>query len=291
MMHKREALRGLYVITDTALIPDEQFAERVEAALRGGARIVQYRDKRDGLILTDSPGAKRGAPQGEPKEALKNSALPVGGRRPQREQGHKPLIRGDHRGHVPRRGELKKSMDGFFQHFPEGRPGMVGLRERLAGEVVRLCRAYGALSIVNDDVELAARVGADGVHIGKEDAALAYARNRLGQGAVIGVSCYNRLDLALEAAAQGADYVAFGSFFPSRVKPEAVPASLDLLREARQTLSLPLCAIGGITADNAAPLVEAGADMLAVISDVFAAAEIEAAARRYAPLFEARRPR
>ncbi|MGD9709910.1 MAG: thiamine phosphate synthase [Halothiobacillaceae bacterium] len=209
MMHNREALRGLYVITDTALIPDDRFAERVEAALRGGARIVQYRDKR----------------------------------------------------------------------------GDVPLRERLAGEVVRLCRTHGAVSIINDDVELAARVGADGVHVGKEDAALGHARNRLGQGAVIGVSCYNRLELALEAAAEGADYVAFGSFFPSRVKPEAVPASMDLLREARKKLSLPLCAIGGITADNAAPLVEAGADMLAVISDVFAAADVEAAARRYAPLF------
>ncbi len=208
MMHKREALRGLYVITDTALIPDDRFAERVEAALRGGARIVQYRDKR----------------------------------------------------------------------------GDVPLRERLAGEVVRLCRTHGAVSIINDDVELAARVGADGVHVGKEDAALGHARHRLGQGAVIGVSCYNRLELALEAAAEGADYVAFGSFFPSRVKPEAVPANMDLLREARKKLSLPLCAIGGITADNAAPLVEAGADMLAVISDVFAAADVEAAARRYAPL-------
>ncbi|MEW5972283.1 MAG: thiamine phosphate synthase [Pseudomonadota bacterium] len=209
MIHKREALRGLYVITDTALIPDDRFAERVEAALRGGARIVQYRDKR---------------------------------------------------------------------HDAE-------LRLGLATEMVRLCRAHGALSIINDDVDLAARVGADGVHVGREDAALAHARNRLGQGAVIGVSCYNRLELALEAAAHGADYVAFGRFFPSRVKPEAVPASMDLLREARKKLSLPLCAIGGITADHAAPLVEAGADMLAVISDVFAAADVEAAARRYAPLF------
>lgn len=209
MTHGRGALRGLYVITDTALIPDDRFAERVEAALRGGARIVQYRDKR----------------------------------------------------------------------------GDVPLRERLAREVVRLCREHGALSIINDDVELAARVGADGVHVGREDAALGHARNRLGPGAVIGVSCYNRLELALEAAAEGADYVAFGSFFPSRVKPQAVSASMDLLREARKKLSLPLCAIGGITADNAAPLVEAGADMLAVISDVFAAADVEAAARRYAPLF------
>jgi thiamine-phosphate pyrophosphorylase len=209
MMHKRKALRGLYAITDTALIPDDRFAERVEAALRGGARIVQYRDKR-----------------------------------------------------------------------LESR-----LRERLASEVVRLCRTYGAVSIINDDVELAAQVGADGVHVGKEDAALGHARNRLGQGAVIGVSCYNRLELALEAAAEGADYIAFGSFFPSRVKPEAVPASMDLLREARKKLSLPLCAIGGITADNAAPLVEAGADMLAVISDVFAAVDVEAASQRYAPLF------
>lgn len=233
-MKKSEALRGLYVITDTALIPDAQFPERVEAALRGGARIVQYRDKRGDHALTDSPGANRGSPQGEPEG---------------------------------------------------GRPRMVGIRERLAGEMVRLCREYGATSIINDDVELAARIGADGVHVGRDDAALEHARERLGQGAIIGVSCYNRIELALAGAEAGADYVAFGSFFASRVKPEAVPASPDLLREARKELSIPLCAIGGITADNAAPLVEAGADMLAVISDVFAAADVEAAARRYAPLF------
>ncbi|MGK0673602.1 MAG: thiamine phosphate synthase [Halothiobacillaceae bacterium] len=209
MTHGREALRGLYVITDPALIPDDRFVERVEAALRGGARIVQYRDKR----------------------------------------GDRPL------------------------------------RERLAREVVRLCCEYGALSIINDDLELARRVGADGVHLGREDAALEHARNRLGPRAILGVSCYNQLELALKAAAEGADYVAFGSFFPSRSKPQAVPASMDLLREARKTLHLPLCAIGGITADHAAPLVEAGADMLAVISDVFAAPDVEAAVRRYVPLF------
>lgn len=203
-------LHGLYVITDTMLMPDDQFSDRVEAALRGGARIVQYRDKRADTAL----------------------------------------------------------------------------RERLAGDVVRLCRKHGATSIINDDVELAARVGADGVHVGKDDAALEFARERLGPDAIIGVSCYNRLELALEAAGQGADYVAFGSFFPSRIKPEAIPAGLELLDEARKKLTIPLCAIGGISADNGGPLLNAGADMLAVISDVFAAANIEAAARRYATLFQ-----
>jgi thiamine-phosphate pyrophosphorylase len=202
-------LHGLYVITDSALIPDNQFSQRVAAALRGGARIVQYRDKRD---------------------------LPA-------------------------------------------------MRLKLATEMVYLCREHGALSIINDDVELALCVGADGVHIGKDDAALAHARTRLGQGAIIGVSCYNRLDLALEAEQQGADYVAFGAFFPSPTKPDAILASLELLRAAKAQLTIPTCAIGGITVENAQALVDAGADMLAVISDVFAADDIEAAVLHFAPFF------
>ena len=148
-----------------------------------------------------------------------------------------------------------------------------------------LCREHGAISIINDDVELAAEVGADGVHIGKDDAALSAARARLGQGAVIGMSCYNRLELALDAECQSADYAAFGAFFPSRTKPNAVFADIDLLREAKEKMNIPVCAIGGITAERAQTLVEVGADMLAVISDVFAADDIEAAARRFAQLF------
>jgi thiamine-phosphate pyrophosphorylase len=114
---------------------------------------------------------------------------------------------------------------------------------------------------------------------------LSHARERLGQGAIIGVSCYNRLELAIEAEQQGADYVAFGAFFPSRVKPDAAIATLALLHTAQQRLHIPICAIGGISADNSAVLLNAGADMLAVISAVFAAGDIEAAARRFSNVF------
>ncbi|MFA7095023.1 MAG: thiamine phosphate synthase [Gammaproteobacteria bacterium] len=148
-----------------------------------------------------------------------------------------------------------------------------------------LCRAYNVPLIVNDDVELARAVGADGVHLGKDDASIAEARTALGAGAIIGVSCYNSLERALQADAAGADYVAFGSFFPSSTKPAAVRASLELLGTARAQIRLPIVAIGGITPENGAQLVAAGADMLAVIQGVFGAPDPEAAARRYAALF------
>lgn len=147
-----------------------------------------------------------------------------------------------------------------------------------------VCLAHGAGFIVNDDPELALACGADGVHVGADDAPLAQARERLGPHAIIGVSCYNRLELARAAVADGADYVAFGSFYPSTTKPEAVAADPDLLRASR-TLERPLCAIGGITADNAPPLVAAGADLIAVVSAVFAAADVCAASQRLAGLF------
>ena len=140
--------------------------------------------------------------------------------------------------------------------------------------------------IVNDDVALAAAVEAAGVHLGHNDAAPAAARDLLGPRAIIGVSCYNRLDLALAARDQGADYVAFGSFFPSSTKPLAVRADIDLLRRARRELRLPLVAIGGITPENGAVLVGAGADMLAVVTGVFGAPDPQAAARAYARLFD-----
>jgi len=129
------------------------------------------------------------------------------------------------------------------------------------------------------------RWGADGVHIGKDDAALSHARERLGQGAIIGVSCYNSLELAIEAEQQGADYVAFGAFFPSRTKPNATLATLELLATAKQKMHIPICAIGGIKLDNAASLVSSGTNMLAVISAVFAAQDIAVAARRFSDLF------
>lgn len=149
-----------------------------------------------------------------------------------------------------------------------------------------LCRARAVPLIVNDDVALARALDADGVHLGGDDAALPDARAALGATRVIGASCYNRLRDALQARAAGADYVAFGSFFPSAVKPHAVRATPDLLGAARQRTGLAVVAIGGITPDNGAALVAAGADALAVISGLFARDDIEAAARRYAALFD-----
>ncbi len=189
-------LQGLYVITDGST--GDTLFHKVEQALRGGASIVQYRDK-----TTDT------------------------------------------------------------QH-----------REQEASVLQALCREHNALFIVNDDVELAKTVQADGVHVGKDDAALTSAREYLGTSAIIGVSCYNRLELALQAAQQGADYIAFGSFFPSPTKPHAPRATLEVLREARQQLDVPICCIGGITLENAPALLHSGADMLAVITDVFGAPDI-----------------
>lgn len=202
-------LRGLYAIADTVYLGEAQLAPAVEAALRGGARVVQYRDK-----------------------------------------AHPPAARRVH-------------------------------AERLHA----LCARYGAGFIVNDDVALARAVAADGVHLGREDADIEAARDALGADAVVGVSCYNELARAEQAVARGAGYVAFGSFFPSRTKPGAVRAEPALLQAARARLPVPLVAIGGITPENGAALIAAGADMLAVISGLWEQPDIEAAARRYASLF------
>ena len=204
-----ESLRGLYAVTDTELSPGSRLLQSVEAAIRGGARLVQYRDK-------SRDGARR---------AAETRAL------------------------------------------------------------LELCRGHGVPLLVNDDVELAAAVGADGVHLGKEDGEPALARVQLGPRAIIGVSCYDSLERAVAAAQEGADYVAFGSFFPSETKPGAERAPITLLTEARRHLNIPLCAIGGITPENGKSLVEAGADMLAVIRGLFAARDVTSAARAYSRLF------
>jgi len=201
---------GLYAITDTVLIPDQQLPAAMEQAIQGGARLLQYRDK--------SSDATRRLQQAKILHAL--------------------------------------------------------------------CQRYGIPLLINDDVELAAQVGAAGVHLGKEDPAFAMARSRLGESAIIGVSCYNQLELALKAAREGADYVAFGSFFPSPTKPDTVRATTDLLRRAKQVLSLSIVAIGGITPTNGRPLVAAGADYLAVINGVFGQSDIRTAARSYSLLYE-----
>jgi thiamine-phosphate pyrophosphorylase len=159
-------------------------------------------------------------------------------------------------------------------------------RERQARALASLCREMGATFLINDHVALAAAVSADGVHIGRDELSLAETRSRLGPRAVIGVSCYNELGRALRAQEERADYVAFGSFFSSRTKPQAVRATTELLREARAKLSIPIVAIGGITPENGAELVVAGADALAVIEGVFGQAHVRAAAARYARLFK-----
>ena len=158
------------------------------------------------------------------------------------------------------------------------------LRHEQALAIARLCRSAGACFIVNDSIRLAHDVAADGVHLGKDDDGVASARVLLGPAKLIGVSCYNQLWRAREAAVQGADYIAFGSFFPSSTKPGTVTASRDLLRAAKE-LALPIVAIGGITPENAAGLVEAGADAVAVVGAVFDAPDVELAARQIAGLF------
>ena len=203
------SLRGLYAIADTQFLDDAQLVPAVEAAIAGGARVVQYRDK---------------------------------------------------------------------QHPPE-------IRQRHAKKISDLCRRHGVPFLVNDDVALAMETGADGVHLGREDMGLRAARALIGDNKLIGVSCYNELERALAAERDGADYIAFGSFFPSRTKPGAVHATPELLRAARTQLRIPVVAIGGITPENGATLIEAGADMLAAIDGVFNQTDIRAAAQRYTKLF------
>jgi thiamine-phosphate pyrophosphorylase len=202
-------LRGLYVITPTDLATRAGLLSAVEQTLRGGARIVQYRDK-----------------SGDPVRRLDR-----------------------------------------------------------ASALRTLCRRFDVPLIVNDDPGLAARVRADGVHLGREDADPAAARAALGPHALVGVSCYDDYARAVRARAAGADYVAFGSFHPSPTKPQAVRADPRLLRRARRELGLPVVAIGGITPENGRALIDAGADMLAVISAVFDQPDIAAAARAFASLF------
>lgn len=211
-MKSKPRIRGLYAIADTQYLADAGLAAAVAQAIDGGARVLQYRDKKGG----------------------------------------------DAR------------------------------RRHQATELLALGRRHGVLLIINDDVALAAQVGADGVHLGREDARLSEARAQLGAAALIGVSCYNEVARALAAQTQGADYVAFGSFFPSRTKPQAVRASVELLRDAKKKLRIPIVAIGGITPENGASLIAAGADALAVIEGVFGQTGVRAAAERYARLFKNR---
>jgi thiamine-phosphate pyrophosphorylase len=200
-------LRGLYAITQTKNKTADIIINEVIAAIKGGAVVVQFRDK-------------------EPLDAI-----------------------------------------------------------YLADQLVKVCHEYKVPLLINDDIELAIKVGADGVHIGREDGAISEARDRLGADAIIGVSCYNFVEQAFDAQEQGATYVAFGRFFPSSSKPLAAPAELDTLRKAKFLLDIPIVAIGGILPRNGGPLLTAGADLLAVIGGLFET-QPEQSARAYQALFD-----
>ena len=159
------------------------------------------------------------------------------------------------------------------------------VRNRYARTLTALCHARHVPLIINDDPQLAADCGADGVHLGASDATFERARVLLGSAAIIGVTCGNRIERAVDAQEAGASYVSFGRFFASRTKPEAPPAEPSLLLQARPRVHIPMCAIGGLTPANAAPLIAAGADLIAAVGGVFGAPDVEAAAQAYSQLF------
>ncbi|HEX5127943.1 MAG TPA: thiamine phosphate synthase [Rhodocyclaceae bacterium] len=160
------------------------------------------------------------------------------------------------------------------------------LRHTQAVQLAELCRQHQTAFIVNDNIELALEVGADGVHIGHEDGDVVSLRARFDRSMLIGVSCYNEFERAQSAIAAGASYVAFGAMYPSTTKPHAVAASLDLIGRAKRELDAIVACIGGITADNAELLVEAGADLLAVITDIYDSADPQMRAAQYSALFD-----
>lgn len=202
-------LHGLYAITDPTLMGDRLLAD-AELAIRGGIRLLQYRNK----------------------------------------------------------------LAAYSQQEAE------------AAALLSLCRAQGVRFIINDNPRLAVKLDADGVHLGQSDSDIAAARHMLGADKIIGITCHASLKMALAAEKAGANYVAFGRFFPSQSKPDAPPAEIDILQQARHRLSIPLVAIGGITPENGGLLINAGADMLAVIHGIFAANNVLAAVQHYAELFD-----
>ena len=173
---------------------------------------------------------------------------------------------------------------GGHDSVPRERPND-GERRTNAAFLLDTCRTRRVPLIVNDDPVLAAEIGADGVHVGRDDGGVRAARRIAGDRCIVGVSCYDRLDLATAAADDGATYVAFGSFFASPTKPHACAAPIGLLAAAREKLDVPIVAIGGITAHNGAALIEAGASFLAAIGGVFGEDDVGHAARGYAALF------
>lgn len=194
----------------------------------------------------------------------------------------------------PERGQASRLLD-ITERAIFGGARLIQYRDKTRDEMTArhraallcgLCHTSGALLIVNDRVDLARHVGADGVHLGEDDAPLDEARKTLRDDAVIGLSCYDSLQRAEDAEAAGADYVAFGSFFPSTTKPAARRADLELLARARERLQVPICCIGGITTDNGASLVAAGADLLAVVDGLFGRDDITGTARAFSRIFQ-----
>ncbi len=159
------------------------------------------------------------------------------------------------------------------------------LRLQQATALMRLCREFAVPLIINDSLDVALEINADGVHLGAQDCLISDAKSKLGADKIIGASCYDNLQRALEAETEGADYVALGSFFASTVKPEAARAPLKLLREAKERLRVPVVAVGGIDLHNAGLLIGAGADAVAVISALFNAKDIRETAKSFAALF------
>lgn len=152
--------------------------------------------------------------------------------------------------------------------------------------LLALCGRYRVPLIINDHLDLAIELNADGLHVGAEDGTVAEARERLGTGKLLGASCYRSLESAVEAQRAGADYVAFGGFYPSTIKTGMTTRTpLSLLQEAKRQLSVPVVAIGGITVDNAPPLIAAGADSVSVITALFSAPDVRATAQAFAALF------
>jgi thiamine-phosphate pyrophosphorylase len=160
------------------------------------------------------------------------------------------------------------------------------LRSIQARALQQLCAEFHIPLLINDHLDLALAVDAAGLHLGGDDGDIAAARARLGPGKLLGASCYDRIELAQSAIAAGADHIAFGSFFASSVKPDAVRPPLDLISRAKKQFRLPVVAIGGITPHNAPQLIAAGVDAVAVISAVFTAPDVAAAARDFQMLFE-----
>jgi len=179
--------------------------------------------------------------------------------------------------------QVRQALDGgavMVQYRAKGRATLAEARR-----LQRLCAEHGAPLIINDDPALALASGAAGVHLGVDDVPVAEARRILGPQAIIGVSCYNRIDRLRAAAAAGADYAALGAFFPSVTKPHAATAAIELLRLARAASALPVVAIGGVTPENGGALIAAGAHWLAASHGIFESGDIAGAARRYRALF------